>query len=310
MSKTAGRLGKILAMLPWVIANEGATVDEVCERFGYSRKSLIDDLNLVFVCGLPGYGPGELMVAYVDEDEVVIEMADYFSAAPQLTSDQALNLLVSGMTTASIGDPSPALASALEKLQSVLFPSGQETLVMNVAEPPPLRTLLETAVADTQVVELRYFSVGKGEVTNRTVEPWSVFSDDSKWYLSGFCQTAGGSRLFRVDRIESAVATGETFTPPDELPPNQVGYIPTEGSITATIELFPRAFWVAEYYPVEVTERTDESMVIEFTASGFGLLVNVLLRLGEHAQLIDNPKLASRLAAARSEILSRYESDE
>ena len=164
-------------MLPWVIANEGATVDDVCERFGYTRKSLIDDLNLVFVCGLPGYGPGELMVAYVDEDEVVIEMADYFSAAPQLTSDQALNLLVSGTTTASIGDPSPALASALEKLQKVLFPSGQETLVMNVAEPPRLRTLLESAVADRQVVELRYFGglemeeVAKVmDVSKRTVE--------------------------------------------------------------------------------------------------------------------------------------------
>ena len=34
-------------MLPWVIANQGATVDEVCERFGYTRSGLVKDLNLV-----------------------------------------------------------------------------------------------------------------------------------------------------------------------------------------------------------------------------------------------------------------------
>jgi proteasome accessory factor C len=306
MSKTAGRLSKILAMLPWVIANEGATVQEVCDRFGYTRKTLIDDLNLVFVCGLPGYGPGELMVAYVDEDEVVIEMADYFSSAPQLTSDQALRLLVSGMTKATIDEPSPALSSALEKLQTVLFPSGQETLVMNVADPPRLRTLLEAAVDSHNVVEMSYFSVGKNEVTTRVVEPWSVFSDDSKWYLSAYCRTAGGSRLFRIDRIESAVVTDEAFEPPVELPLNEVGYVPTEGSITATIKLSPRAFWVAEYYPVVVIERSDGHLVIEFTASGPGLLINVLLRLGEHAELIGSAALTAQLASTKSEILSRY----
>ncbi len=66
-------------MVPWVIAHPGATVRDVCERFGYTRDELIADLNLVFVCGLPGYGPGDLMVAYIEDDEVVIDMADYFS---------------------------------------------------------------------------------------------------------------------------------------------------------------------------------------------------------------------------------------
>ena len=32
-------------MLPWVIANPGATVDEVCARFGYERGDLASDLD-------------------------------------------------------------------------------------------------------------------------------------------------------------------------------------------------------------------------------------------------------------------------
>ena len=94
---TAQRLNRILAMLPWVIANPGATVDEVCARFGYERRELAADLDLVFVCGLPGYGPGDLMVAYIDDEEVVVEMADYFAQPVRLTAPEALILLASGM---------------------------------------------------------------------------------------------------------------------------------------------------------------------------------------------------------------------
>ena len=83
--KTAQRLNRILAMLPWVIANPGATVNEVTERFGYNTSELLADLDLVFVCGLPGYGPGDLMSAYVEDDHVVVDMAEYFSRPLRLS---------------------------------------------------------------------------------------------------------------------------------------------------------------------------------------------------------------------------------
>ena len=69
--RTASRLTRILAMLPWVIDNPGVHVDAVCERFGYTRKELIKDLDLVFVCGLPGYGPGDLPVSEALCEEVL-----------------------------------------------------------------------------------------------------------------------------------------------------------------------------------------------------------------------------------------------
>ena len=40
-------------MLPWVIAHDGITIDEVRERFGYDRDAdVMKDLELVFLCGL------------------------------------------------------------------------------------------------------------------------------------------------------------------------------------------------------------------------------------------------------------------
>src|SRR3989304_8794540 len=101
MSKPARRLTRILSMVRWVLANQGASVAEVCERFGYTERDLLEDLNLVFVCGLPGYGPGDLMVAYVENDEVIVDMAGYFSPPLRLTPAEALGLLASGSALVS-----------------------------------------------------------------------------------------------------------------------------------------------------------------------------------------------------------------
>ena len=53
-------LRRILEMVPYLAANPGVHVDEVCEAFGTDRESLVRDLELLWVCGLPPYGPGDL----------------------------------------------------------------------------------------------------------------------------------------------------------------------------------------------------------------------------------------------------------
>ena len=78
--RTVSRISRILALIPYVLEHSTVDVDEVMDRFGYTRDQLTKDLNTIFVCGLPGYGPGDLMEAYMDEDEVVIDAADYYRA--------------------------------------------------------------------------------------------------------------------------------------------------------------------------------------------------------------------------------------
>ena len=56
--RTISRLSRILALIPYVLGEGSVDVDEIVDRFGYSKEQLTRDLNTVFVCGLPGYGPG------------------------------------------------------------------------------------------------------------------------------------------------------------------------------------------------------------------------------------------------------------
>lgn len=307
MTRTASHLTRILALIPWVIAHPGSTVDDVCERFGYkSPRDLLRDLDLVFVCGLPGYGPGDLMVAYVDGDEVVVDMADYFAAAPNLTPAESLELLAAGMTVLAAGQGSDELSSAVDKLGRALLPDADDMLVVDMdAEPELARTLREAAGAG-RVVELEYTGLARGQETVREIEPWMVYASMGNWYVWGHCRLARGERVFRLDRIRRAEVVDETFSLPSPRPEPPAGYVATPDDVVATIELRRGALWVLDYYHLEVVERDAERAVVRFSTYEPTVAAQLLLRLGPHASLIDGPEVADALVDLRSTLLRRY----
>ena len=304
--KTAQRLNRILAMLPWVIANPGATVNEVTERFGYNTSELLADLDLVFVCGLPGYGPGDLMSAYVEDDHVVVDMAEYFSRPLRLSPPEALGLLAAGMALASTQQAPPALERAVEKLAKVVLPGASDALAVELAAEPETLDMLRGAVATNTLVDMNYMALATNEMSSREVEPWAVFSSLGNWYLSAFCRLKQEERVFRVDRIQQATLVDESFVPPEDLPKPEVRFTPSEDDVYATISLGRRSRWVAEYYPVDILEDTEDSLLVRFAASDPLVAARLLLRLGPNAELVEGDAVADTLLTLRSSILTRY----
>ncbi len=305
--RTAIRLNRILAMIPWVIANPGATVDDVCERFGYTRKDLVKDLDLVFVCGLPGYGPGDLMVAYIDDDQVIVDTADYFANAPRLSATEGLALLASGMTVMATGQGSEALASAVDKLGRALMPDGHDILTVDIATEPEFAEQLREAAMKGIVVDLTYTTLSRNDTTRRMVEPWTVFTSLGNWYVSGYCRSADGERVFRLDRIQAVELTEDRFDPPVDPPEPEVRYTPSEEDATALIDLTPAAFWVSDYYPVEVVEDHPDRRRVRFSAYDPAVAGRLMLRLGPTATLVSGDEVAASLAELRENMLAVYE---
>lgn len=305
-TRTASRLTRILTMLPWVIANPGATVEEVSRRFGYrDHQDLARDLDMIFVCGLPGYGPGELMVAYIDDDEVVVDTADYFGRAPRLTPTEALSMLAAGMAVVSTGQASPALESAVDKLAATVAPDA-EGLAVDVAAEPELVGPLREAAGSHRVVDLTYTSLSRGETTARAVEPWVVFTSLGNWYLTGYCRMAEAERIFRLDRIREVGVTDETFDPPAATPEPEVRYSPSDEDVRCRIALTTAARWVMDYYPVDVVDETGSEVVIEFAAGDPSVAARLLLRLGDRARLVEGAEVAEALSSLGERILARY----
>ncbi|MEE9297614.1 MAG: WYL domain-containing protein [Acidimicrobiia bacterium] len=304
--RTAERLTRILAMLPWVIAHPGATVDEVCERFGYSRSELVKDLNLVLVCGVPGYGPGELMDAFIDGDEVVVDAAEYFARPVRLTAAEALMLLAAGMAIISAESATPALTTAVAKLQAVID-ADDDAVSVDIGAEPEAAVALRRAATTGNVVTITYTALGSGETTVRDVEPWAVFGTLGNWYVNGYCRRAAAERVFRIDRIREVVVGEERFDPPAVSSEAEVRYSPSVDDVTARIELSPPAAWVADYYPVSVVSDTEAGRVVDFSATDPMVTARLLLRLGNAARLVSGSEVESATRTLRERILARYE---
>ena len=96
------RLRRLLALVPWVAAQDGPTVEEVCARFGCTEAELAEEIEMLFLCGLYPYTPDMLIEADIAEGRVWIRYAEYFSRPLRLTPAEGLTLLASGNTLLAV----------------------------------------------------------------------------------------------------------------------------------------------------------------------------------------------------------------
>jgi len=306
------RLARVLAIVPYVLANPGITITELAERFRVDRREIERDLELLPMCGLPPYTADRLIDVWVmDDGSVEIRLAEYFERPLRLTPAEGVALVAAARALLAVpgADTAGPLASALTKLEAVVGASGR--LQIDVGEVTHLE-VLRTAVADGEQLELDYFSYSRDEMTTRRVDPERVFHALGAWYLAAYCHRAEDERLFRVDRIRAVRRTGEHFEPrPTAERDDGLGalvYHPGPDDERVTLRLSPEVAWVLESLPVEGrrTERDGRERVV-LPVSGEAFLERLLLRLGPAAEVVDPPSARGRRAAAAARILRRYQ---
>jgi proteasome accessory factor C len=300
------RLERLLAIVPWVVAQDGPTVSETCDRFGISERDLIADLNLLFMCGVYPYTPDALIDVDLDGGRVWVRFADWFRRPLRLTPPEGLALVAAARALLGVpGDASPddrgALASAVSKLEMVLGAGGEEALDVELgAASAEVLSTLQQAAGEHRKVLVDYYSFGRDEVGERVVRPWRLFSSGGHWYLLAWCEKVADRRLFRVDRARSAVLLEEHFEAPDDLGPVTV-YEGRPEDPLVVLDLAPGAHWVVERYPNEGTTDLGEGNVrVRLRASSRAWLERLLLRAGPDATVVSGaegvlPAVARRL---------------
>ncbi|MGH2699253.1 MAG: helix-turn-helix transcriptional regulator [Actinomycetota bacterium] len=319
MAESGGRLSKrlerILLMLPYVIAHPGVEVSELASRFEVKEKELVKDLQMLWFCGLPGYGPGDLIEVSLDGDRVSVDMADYFSKALRITPAQALALYAGGEAVASLPgmEKADALRRALTKLGAALDAGAGESPGISVTlEPGSSRHLegLQEALTNKIGVVLEYLSASRGELTERTVEPWGLIAAHGHWYLVGLDHLSGEERMFRTDRIKSVTGTGDPVEIPADFDPDAYkGAFSGHGSATLTLEITPSvAEWFEDYYPVSSAESLEDGWRrVSLVAGGERWGATLIARLGSDVRNVQPPEMLAAARALATSIAARYE---
>ncbi|WP_436796000.1 helix-turn-helix transcriptional regulator [Actinospongicola halichondriae] len=304
------RLARILSMVPWIASQDSPPIDDVCERFGISRRELVADLNVVFVVGLHPYTPESLIEVIFDDEHVSIDYTNFFERPLRLTRDEALAILTAGIASAAQPghDPDGPLARGIAKVAAVLDIDLDDDLGVVVDDrTAATHQLLDRAIRDRRVVHLGYFSHSRNERTERDVEPLRVFTADGAWYLDAHCRATDEDRVFRLDRIVEANETDEHFDP-GSVPTHDVAFVPSPELPRVVVEVGPEHRWFVERHPIEQIEELPSGRTrVELVVSARPWLERLLLQLGPSATLVDAPEgLQGSAAAAASRILERY----
>jgi len=311
----ATRLSRLLALVPWLSAHEGVTVDEAAQHFDVTSEQLQKDLWLLICTGRPGHQHGDLVdIQFWDEDgRITVVDAQTLDRPLRLSPDEAASLLVALRVLAQVPGPHDraALAGATTKLESAageaLTAADGLTVAVDTPRDPEVSAAVTRALAEGRALHLTY--VGAiDERTDRDVDPMRVLTLEGRTYLEAWCRRAEAVRTFRLDRIEQAVVLPEPAVVPDDAAPVDLGSgtLRPEGA-PVTLELAPEVAWIAEEHPVEsVTELGDGRLRVVMPVADERWLVRLLLRMGSSVTVVDRPDLAERVRAEARAALAAY----
>ena len=89
------RIPRLLALVPWLIKRPGITLTQTAEHFGISVDTLTKDLWQIVLCGLPGYGPDQLVdIDFWDDDRIWVYDPQTLALPMRISSEEAIALAI------------------------------------------------------------------------------------------------------------------------------------------------------------------------------------------------------------------------
>lgn len=317
------QVARLLALAPYLQARGGVPLAQVAADFGVKPEQIVQDLKVLWMCGLPGLGPEDLVEidfeAFEDDPEGVVRIAnaEFLSRPIRLGSSEASALIVAlrALREGSADSAREVVDRTLAKLEAAATDAEAPVEVhlpdAHSAEKETAAALTEAIGADRQV-RLAYYVPTRDETTSRVVDPIAVLTAEGHGYLDAWCHLVEGRRLFRLSRVESLEVLDEPRRAAD-VPPRDLSeglFAPGPDDVTARIHLAPGYRWVADYYPVaSVAESGDGGLDVELLVGDPRWLVRLALRLAPGVSVLAPAELAVSVARRAADTLALYDVD-
>ena len=212
----------------------GVTAARLAEDFEMSVRTIKRDVSALQQAGTPiwsqqGPGGGYRLDASASMPPVA------FTPSQAVAAAVALAILPGGSPFAIDAK------SAASKLLDTLGPSARartESLADQVwvlhdqpeqATPPLVLRAVERSLTERVAVAITY-RTASGTTTKRVVEPIIVAWGYRRWYLVAHCRLRDDIRWFRLDRVDQAHCTRQSYTP---RPASDIGE-PPDGALPVT----------------------------------------------------------------------------
>ena len=200
----AVRALRSMDLIPYVLENPGVSIAELSAKFSVTQAQIESDLQLVFMCGLPGYTPYELIdVAF--EDGVVSVIDPQVLDKPRKFSSNEIVVIALGLKI--LIDINQTNSTALTKLKQLSekiakLGSNESILMAGDVNAFPFFEIISKSISEQRILDLQYHSLIKDQITQRLVLPEKLYFLNGSLYLAALDIDIDSDRVFKVDLIK------------------------------------------------------------------------------------------------------------
>lgn len=257
-TKNSNRLSRLLKLIPFLQKNSGVSVEQTARLFEISEKDLISDLNLIWLCGLPGYSHLELIDVSYDSGFISIANAETLERPMRISFEEgaALLLAITKLSEVTPQSDSGTLISLRNKIASLLALDLPKNAAISSHERaslilPEIHNAIDSP---NSLLDIDYFSATLNESISLRIKPIEVQSRNGFLYLLGYCLSERRHRFFRMDRVLRVLSiNGEV--------PNSLGDIHTNESAMVSVEVDERGAWFIQKWGLDSLKRDPHRMV-------------------------------------------------
>jgi proteasome accessory factor C len=293
------RTARLLDLVPYINSHQGISLKELAHVFEVTQAQMTSDLTTLWMCGLPGYTPLELMDLDFESGFVTIHNAETLSKPRAIAFDEGVALILGlDLLRASISSDRSDLLERIDLLSRRLailinLPSALSATSMVKQE---VSAAITAALKTRMGLEITYHSLYRDELSTRVILPIEIVESDGQRYLSSYCYTVKDFRQFRLDRIQSA----KSQSVPQEIPNRSL----SESSFKSTIKVLTPTREIAERFK---QRELPKELEIEFESFSLQWLERSIMASGSAVCLQSPLDVRQSIAVMAQSILDRYQ---
>lgn len=295
------RTARLLDLVPYINTHQGIALKDLAAVFEVSNAQMVNDLTTLWMCGLPGYTPLELMDLDFESGYVNISNAPTLAKPRSVTFDEGVALILGlDLLRASIPTDRSDLLEKIDSLSARLSSIINLNSTFSVIAPinQGVSAAIDEALASRSSLEIEYHSMYRDEISQRTIFPIEIIQVEGQHYLSSYCYSATDFRQFKLDRIQKAIVTQESKTIPEDATDTQ--------RINSRLKVLKPTREIAERFSRQDLKAGSE---FDFQTYSQQWLERSILSSGDGVALLTPPEIRASIAQMAQSMLDRYKAE-
>ena len=303
MSDTAAvRALRTMDLIPYILEHPGISINQLAKVFNVTEKEIEKDLQLAFLCGLPGYTPYELIDLTYEDGVVSIIDPQVLNKPRNFSSNERVVIALGLEILREINQSNSDNLSKIDNLSKKFLNKKEEEDALIIVEQNlsfPYLNVINQAISENRIVDFDYQSISKDMLSSRRVSPHKLYLQNGNLYLFGYDLQAQSDRVFKADQIVNC-------TIGDKAHPEKTTSLQQEEIVELIIDRENINFIERNSTIIVGQEINNGQLHVKLRVSNFDWLKRAILSNAPSIKVISPESLASEVQQMAFDLISAY----